>query len=333
MIYTMNESKAKPNGINEVLLNLYRMSHEMPIRKFQDAALGLIKTLVPFDSSMWGTANLEHGTEMHTVHLHQKSPEMLVEYDSVKDHDSIAAALTQAPRVTLTINSDHWFGDQSKREFRDFLSRHQHENMLVTSNYNAGSHMVHWMSLYRVNRDDHCTNSEGELIATLAPHVMQALALNRLTHLERMVASDHALLPRGAAIVDPNGCIHHIDANLQSLLRGEWSDWSNAMLPRNLLSACQTARATYMGRTCIVQSNIEHGLLFLRGRPRCRADALTPREMSIALYISEGLSYKEIALQLNRAPATVRNQIQMIYEKLQVNNIARLIAEMHKASS
>ena len=73
----MNDSKAKPNGINEVLLNLYRMSHEMPIHKFQDAALGLIKTLVPFDSSMWGTANLEHGTEMHTVHLHQKSPEML----------------------------------------------------------------------------------------------------------------------------------------------------------------------------------------------------------------------------------------------------------------
>ena len=329
----MYEAKAKPNDVNEVLLDLYRLSHEMPIHNFQDAALEQIKTLVPFDSSMWGTANLEHGTEMHTVHLHQKSPEMLVEYDSVKDHDSIAAALARAPRVTLTINSDHWFGDPKKREFRDFLSRHQHENMLVTSTYNASSHMVHWMSLYRADRDDHCTHSERELIATLAPHVMQALALNRLTHLERLEASDRALLPHGAAIVDPNGCIHHIDANLQSLMRDEWNDWSNAVLPSELLSACRSVSSTYIGRTCIVKSNIEHGLLFLRGRPRCKADALTAREMKIAIYISQGLSYKEIALELNRAPATVRNQIQLIYEKLQVNNIARLIAEMGKAFS
>lgn len=326
----MPAHKSRATDIHAVLLNLYRLSHELPIGSFQDAALEEIKTLVPFDSSMWGTANLKHGTEMHTVHLHQKSPEMLVEYETVKDRDTIAQSLTQAPRTTLTVNAEHHFGGRDKREMRHFLSRHEHENMIVTSAYNADNHMAHWMSLYRADLDDHCTPAERELIATLAPHVMQALALNRLTHLDRMAVADRALLPHGAAIADPNGCIHHIDVHLQTLMRVEWSGWNSAMLPYELLSACRAGNFQYVGRTCMIECKFEHGLLFLRARARCKADALTPREQTIARFIARGLSYKEIALELNRSPATVRNQIQTIYSKLEVGNIASLIEEMRK---
>lgn len=326
----MPKIKDMPNDLNEVLLNLYCLSREMPIHKFQNAALEQIKVLVPFDSSMWGTACLEHGIEMHTVHLHQSSPDMLLEYDTVKEQDTVGAVLTQAPRMTLAINSDQWFGDRKKRDLRDFLSRYRHENMLITSTYNATNHMSHWISLYRSDRHEHCNDSERELISILGPHVMQALAINRLTHLERVDQSDRALLPHGVAIAETNGCLHHIDASFQSLMRGEWNAWNSAVLPSELLLTCQSARSTFRGRTCIIQSHIEHGLLFLRGRTRCNADSLTAHEKRIALYISEGLTYKEIARELNRAPATIRNQIQAIYEKLQVNSIAMLIAEMRK---
>ena len=328
----MAAHKSQAHDIHGVLLNLYRLSHELPIGSFQDAALEEIKTLVPFDSSMWGTANLRHGTEMHTVHLHQKSPEMLVEYDTVKDRDTIARSLTQAPRTTVIVNADHWFGGRDHREMRHFLARHEHENMIVTAAYNADNHMAHWMSLYRADLDDHCTQAERELIATLAPHVMQALALNRLTHLERMAAADRALLPHGAAIVDSTGCILHIDAHLQSLMRVEWNDWSSSMLPYELLNACQTGDCRYLGRTCVIECKFEHGLLFLQARARCKADSLTQREQTIARFIAQGLSHKEIALALNRAPATVRNQIQTIYSKLEVSNIASLIEEMRKTA-
>jgi DNA-binding CsgD family transcriptional regulator len=328
----MPAHKGHHHDVNDVLLNLYRLSHELPIHLFQDAALEEVKSLVPFEASMWGTANLQHGTEMHTVHLHQKTPEMLVEYDDVKDLDTITLALVQAPRVTVAVNSDQWFGGHDKRDFRHFLSRHQHENMLVTSAYNADNHMIHWMSLYREDLDDHCTEAERQLIGTLAPHVMQALALNRLTHLERIAAADRALLPHGAAIADPNGCLHHIDAHLQSLMRAEWDCWNGATLPYDLLSACRGGNSRYAGRTCMIECKFEHGLLFLRARTRCKADALTPREQTIACFISQGLTYKEIALKLNRATATVRNQIQTIYSKLEVNNIAALIEEMRMAT-
>ena len=50
----MPKIKDMPNDLNEVLLNLYCLSREMPIHKFQNAALEQIKVLVPFDASMWG---------------------------------------------------------------------------------------------------------------------------------------------------------------------------------------------------------------------------------------------------------------------------------------
>lgn len=69
----------------------------------------------------------------------------------------------------------------------------------------------------------------------------------------------------------------------------------------------------------------------MRARSRCLADLLNLREWTIARRIAQGESHKEIAQALNRSPATVRNQIQAIYEKLQVGSIARLIEALRWA--
>ena len=53
-------------------------------------------------------------------------------------------------------------------------------------------------------------------------------------------------------------------------------------------------------------------------------DALTVREKAIASLLAYGQTHKQVANQLNRSPATVRNQIQTIYGKLQVDNVAAL---------
>ena len=71
--------------------------------------------------------------------------------------------------------------------------------------------------------------------------------------------------------------------------------------------------------------------MFLKVRARCLADLLTEREWTIARRIAKGESHKEIAQVLNRSPATVRNQIQGIYEKLQVRCIATLIEALRRA--
>ena len=88
----------------------------------------------------------------------------------------------------------------------------------------------------------------------------------------------------------------------------------------------------YLGRSLVVAHSVEHGLLFLKARPRCAADHLSPRELLVAQQLAKGSTHKQIAQTLDRSPATVRNQIQAIYEKLAVANVAGLIEALRLAA-
>jgi len=55
---------------------------------------------------------------------------------------------------------------------------------------------------------------------------------------------------------------------------------------------------------------------------------LTNRQLEILDLIAEGLSNKEIARELNIEPATVKNHVHGILEKLQVHTRAAAVAEV-----
>jgi DNA-binding CsgD family transcriptional regulator len=316
----------RPDDFNELLLRLYRLSQELPIQCFQDAALEQIKAILPFDSSMWGTATTTpEGIEIHTVHLHEKSPEMVVQYEHVKQHDIAASSVFGKTRVTHTFNAERFFAEPEKQDMLDFLHRFEHENFFVSAEGVPRKNFMHWFSLYRADKDAYCTEDERLLLAQLAPHVMQSLALNRVMHLDKLEAPDRALSPYGSAIVDARGVIYHACPQFRQLAQAEWNDWDGLALPAGLLDKLRLNAERFMGRTMFIRQYVEHGLLFLKARPRCLADQLLPREHTIAALIAKGQSHKEIAQTLERSPATVRNQIQRIYEKLQVNSIATLI--------
>ncbi len=125
--------------------------------------------------------------------------------------------------------------------------------------------------------------------------------------------------------------VYHADPGFVALLDAEWGDWPGGALPRTLLQHFLHGHERFLGRSLTVTHRVEQDLLFLNSRPRCRADGLTPREHTVAQLVSKGSTYKEIAQILNRSPATVRNQIQSIYEKLAVGNVAGLIEELRQA--
>jgi DNA-binding CsgD family transcriptional regulator len=54
--------------------------------------------------------------------------------------------------------------------------------------------------------------------------------------------------------------------------------------------------------------------------PRPATDRLTPAQRAVAFHAANGLSYKQVAKALNLSPATVRNQLHGIYQKLGVSN-------------
>jgi DNA-binding CsgD family transcriptional regulator len=325
--------KTELSNFSWLLLQLYRIAQDLPITDFQDAALNLVKMVLPFDSSLWGTAeSKENGVDIHTVHLHNKASEMLLAYEPVKHLDTAVAPLFALPRVTRGFNNlETWFPKPEQREIRDVMRRFEIENMLATVVTDSRTKFAHWILLYRADKTSIYTTEEVARLELLAPHVMEALAINRKIHLERLNPLDASAPRCGSAIADMHGVVYHADPLFTTLARQEWLDWNEHQLPSALCAHSLQGRERFLGNKVVVDQRAEQQLLFLKVRARCRADDLTAREFTIAELIAKGETHKEIARTLNRAPATVRNHIQAIYEKLRVSNIAGLIGELRLA--
>lgn len=170
---------------------------------------------------------------------------------------------------------------------------------------------------------------DDPLMSRLAPHAMQALSFNRAMRLD--TTRPASPVQRGAAIADLRGVLYHADPAFHEMVCAEWQDAEGARLPEPLLDSFLLGKARYQGTALIADHHVERGLLFIKARRRCRADALSPREQTVARLAAQGDTHKRIAQLLGRSPATIRNQIRSIYEKLEVGNVAGLIKELSLA--
>lgn len=313
------------DSYNKLLLHLYRLSHEMPLDHFQDAVLELIKPVLPFNSSMWGSATLTPtGIDVHTIHLHRQPPEMLQAYEEIKHLDTAGAKAAQAPNATLAFHTDSWFGAPGQKALRGHGKRFEQAHFFIGGAVNPKTRFTRWLTLFRADDRAYCTETERLLLAGLMPHIQQALELNRLTHLNQ-VNMAHGQATQGAAIADLRGVLYHADAAFEQALRAEWDDWRGHMLPAVVMKSLLQGSTRFMGRSQVVTLRVEHQLLFLKSRTRCAADGLTPREFTVAQLMVKGNTHKQIAGMLQRSPATVRSQIRSIYDKLNVSNVAGLV--------
>ena len=315
-------STAELSDFSDLLLTLYRLAHEKSIDSFQDAALNLVKPVVPFDSSMWGTATMTPtGVDIHTIHLHRSPPEMLLEYERHKASDTAAQSVLQHRTATGRFHTPAAIQDPG---LRDFLGRYGHENIFITAITNPATQFVHAISLFRAQRDAHGQEDERKWLGHLRPHLMQALALNRSIHLRGWAPAETGL-QRGLAVADLRGVVYQADPHFETLLRAEWPGWPGGALPQALLKSLLSAEDAYAGAMLVVRGHAQHGLLFLRARQLCRADLLSPREREVAKLMAQGCTHKQVAQRLCRAPATVRNHLQSVYGKLEVSNVAAMI--------
>lgn len=318
------------SDFSDLLLRLYRLSHELPIELFQDAALELVKRGLPFDSSMWGTAtNTDAGIDIHTIHLHNQPEEMLGAYEQVKHLDTAAVLVQNLPGGTLASNTDVWFSRKDQGPLRDYARRFEQQNFFVSTHLHPQTHFLHWISLYRADPEAHCSEDERRLLVQLWPHVRQALSLNRVVHLDRVGSA--GATHRGSAIGDLRGVLYHADEGFERCMRSEFSDWQTRALPSVVLDHFLAGNRRFVGHSIVATQRVEHRLLFLAVRARCRADNLTSRERAIAELAAKGHTHKEVARRLECAPATVRNHLQAVYGKLEIGNIAGLIRELQLA--
>ncbi len=206
---------------------------------------------------------------------------------------------------------------------REHLENHGITHTIAIALQVAPDPHVTLMLLIRSHPGDRFDDAALAELETSATVACQLLNINRTQHLIRSGALGDTDLP--VALMNDQGSII---VSTPAFARILWQDRSpqTSYLEEDCIAALKKSRSWQLpgGEHSMHATRDIDGWL-LRLRPASRLDRLSRREREVAGLYANGEPYTQIAELLNLAPATVRNHVSKIYQKLEVSHRADLI--------
>lgn len=313
--------------VSEVIIELYQGVRQWAPEQFQENAFELVKSVISFDSGMWGTgANSPY--VIHSVHLYRQPWAMMEHYTRDLQHeDFVRTAVCEHPGVTVNLAdlmSPHEF--KETRIYKEFCVKYGILSTLSTTLVEPLSTLFGFISLWRKRVDRQFSEDERQLKQALMPHLLESHRLNRFF----FMPSTSGRRPNGTAqricaICDGLGVLHDADTRFITLLRSEWPSWHSAQLPSQLRTFIADENGEqWSGKRVILRRLPLNDLVVLDARKKTPVDRLGQRERSVAELYAKGMTYAEVAQALGSSASTVRNQLVSIYRKLGVQDKAML---------
>ncbi|HAD27481.1 MAG TPA: hypothetical protein DCF96_02350 [Rhodobacteraceae bacterium] len=280
---------------------------------------------IGFDCAWYGWAQVKpEGVEIHANSTFNLPGEYYSNWCEISEHDLLAANILENPGKTATY--DRYSGAQN--EGMASLSDTFGLRKMATAMYSRPGRVASfYISGYRSGKMARAL-SLGEL-DFLQCSVDQLSSAMRLSAIE-MDKNKHKNAV--TIFVNKNGIGILGLQNLRDKFGDFWPDWDGNRLPKYLRKLInQPGEHVLVDHNLVVTCEAppglnEMGLRKFSLRPLTRFDMLTQREREVALVLSAGKSHKEAARLLGVAPATIRNQTQSIYSKLEVDNRSNLAA-------
>lgn len=308
------------NSFSRVLLRIYALAHTHSVSDFQDAALEVLKEILPFDSSMWGSATMSiKGIDIHTLHLLNTSKQMIEEYEKVKHLDHFAQDVVSKEQNTIRFSAC----DAQTSKFYDFLIKFQHHHGLISQSINPQTQFAQWLSLFRSDPSHKPSCKEVALFEKLFAHLSQALTINRKVHLEQLLGSE-SRDKWSVAISDFKGFLYHTEQDFREILHQDFPITNADFLPQELVDGFTNSIYQLTLPNSVILAVVETDLIFLKIRNKVAADHLSQKEFVIAKMLASGLSLKEIAKKIDRSPDTVRTHGKAIFKKLGTNKATQI---------
>lgn len=312
--------------MNRMLLDLYRGARELPVPAFQESALLLLKSMLRFDSGIWGAGDVtaDAGLVIHTLHLHEQPEEWVDSYEQFKSHDRAAFEVDNRLGEVCNFHFPDIDTGRLNEENRLHCKKFATQNALITSSIAQEISSQDFMAIFRAQPRDRYSDDEHRRAEFLMPHLIEAGRINRVLWLNQMSAMTQPR--RGArAIVGLGGMLYSYDEAFANIVRMEWPEWLPPILPQQLLTEVRaTSALRFAGNHIVVGASACGDMLFLQTRQRLPVDALAPVERSVASLVAHGQPYKEVARNLGVSVATIRNQLHNVYRKLGIRNKAEL---------
>lgn len=311
---------------HDLIFRLYGAAQECTPAEFGEHALAQLKEAVHFDSAVLLNMDVSADQQIavHSMHLSNQPPEQLMAWGELESPDHVLDDGMRQRGVSLVRSSRDTFGAQG--DFMAYCRRYEIAHTLIHIPKVRASmpNNVDVLSLWRARPVQDYTERERGLSDLLLPHLFQANLIN----LRLFAGHESATTPKVSALANLLGCMYFSPPDAIALLQREWREWIPPFLPGELLQQLASSpQRHYSGAHIVVKAALLGQTLHLQIAPQPPV-RLTGAEWNVARLAADGMSYKEIARELGNSPATVRNQLHSVYNKLGVDNKTQLSATL-----
>lgn len=303
--------------INHFIAYIYRSMQFRGTEGFRAAAMRSLGVLVPFDGALWGSGNFETPTFHSAVVLGVRDDYPQPLERSAGENPILPALIDNigtAVDMASIISDDEFYASHI---YKHYFSRYGIERILSYIDLDKHRNIYTLISLYRFDRDQMFTEAERALFEQAAYHMIHAARHAFFVHIASMTNTSQET---SAAICDGHGLFYQAMPEFLDMLEQHLSDWQGDRLPFELPPPGQ--RLSFEG-LCVETEPF--GDLFTvhlwEERP---TDMLGQRDRRIVNGVCKGMTFKEIARDLQLAPSTVSNRLYRIYRKLGVTSRAAL---------
>lgn len=313
--------------VDHCITRLYRSVVSVPPERFRLWALESLKSVIPFDSAIWGSGKWEE-RRFHTLTLSNLPEHFATVLEASADENPLIARLIHTEPDTPTTMESVFPDSQFYKSnlYSKTFGPHGVERLMSTLHVDRRSGLYSLVSLYRSDRSARFTAEEQAMQRRLTYHLFNALSHSFFIHLARTNRDR----PAGAAtaIVDHHGGYHEAQPRFLDAMEQHWPGHAAKQLPFPVPECGETR---LVGGLCIKCEPMGE-LMMVHCWPMGPLDRLTSREREIVVAVAHGLSFKQAARKIGVAPSTVANHLYRIYRKLGVNSRTALADLIHAPS-
>ena len=296
--------------------------------RFRSWALGLLREVVDFDSAIWCKGEIETGA-LRSVTTTLLPGNYSAAFDRMRKHNPVYAKAWEHQGALFDLADMHC--NNRAREDSQIVQRLLepagifHQCGIMHTEGSPG--FFTYMEFYKTKKKRCFSPLEKNQLATLSYHLTGAATHAFFVNAAHPTA-DH--WKRATGLCDEHGYLFECQVALVRLLKHHYPQWEQQKLPFEVPMP-RKAGVTVVGGLNVYIAR-QGDLFLLRVWERNPLDALTTRELEVAVSVAHGLTFKAIGKNLNLSESTIANHMYRAYPKLGISSrlqLAELVMTYH----
>lgn len=307
------------NERSEFARALAQIPDNQPLADQLEQSFDLLSHFIQFDSGHWAIGTLVDGKGLlHHTQLY-KQPNSLLEAHAKTAHENpLPYQSAQNPNQTFTLDINNLHETQQSA-LKQAMAEYDVGQIATICSPSGLPSVMQILTLWRCLSGAPYTDDDVRLCNSLAPIFFAHHRYARVVAIQKLIVRE-LKIGNMLLVCNEEGVISDIDDGWVAELKRIWPDWQGPVLPTLLRDFVATPDKRNLAADGIKILKSLSGYGIVLSATRLAHIELTQREHEIARLFADGLSNKAIATQLNIAPATVRNHLSSVYQKLNVND-------------